>query len=88
MNPHGGASNNKPADMLQENNILVLKDIINGLGAGKTDKAIVRASLAAPVVDAITEQYKMLGIHLPKGRHLKKFQHAGRHSCCWPCQCS
>ena len=73
VNPHGGAGNNKPADMQQENNILVLKDVIKGLGAGKTDKAIVRASLAAPVVDAITEQYKkMLGIHLRNGRHVKK----------------
>ena len=50
--------------MQQENNILVLKDAIKALGAGKTDEAIVRTSLATPVVDAITQQYKeILGVH-------------------------
>ena len=48
--------------MQQENNILVLEDAIKALGAGKTDE--VRTSLATPVVDAITQQYKeILGMH-------------------------
>ena len=73
VNPKGGAGNNKAADMQQENNILVLKDIIKGLGAGKTDKALVRASLAAPVVQAVVENYRqILDIHMRDGRHVKK----------------
>lgn len=50
VNPHGKKGGNKPADMQQENNILVLKDVIKGLGANKTTKAMERASPAAPVV--------------------------------------
>ena len=70
VNPHGGSGCNKPADMQQENNILVLKDVIKGLGTGKTREAMVRASLAAPVTDAVATQYrKILGMHLHSGKH-------------------
>ena len=72
INPHGTPGDNKPADMQQENNILVLKDAIKLLGAGKSDAAIMRTSLAVPVADAITKQYKaILGIHTSSGRHVK-----------------
>ena len=73
INPHGKPGGNKPADMQQENNILVLKDVIKALGAGKSDKAIVRASLAAPVTEAIASQYKqILGMHTRSGHHANK----------------
>ena len=73
INPHGKQGGNKPADMQQENNILVLKDAIKALGAGKSDAAIVRTSLAAPVADAITNQYKaILGMHTRSGHHVDK----------------
>ena len=73
VNPHGIPGGNKAADMQQENNILVLKDIIRGLGAGKTPKALGRASLAAPVMRDIVENYKsVLNVHTRQGRHRKK----------------
>ena len=73
INPHGGQGKNKPADMQQENNILVLKDIIKSLGAGATDKAKVRASLAGPVASDIMDHYKnMLRIHTRQGFHARK----------------
>ena len=65
----------KTADMQHENNIFVLKDVNKGLGAEKTDKALVRASLAAPVVHNILEQYQqMLGIHMREGCPVKIFE--------------
>lgn len=57
VNPHGKKGGNKPADMQQENNILVLKDVIKGLGANKTTKAMERASAAAPVVAETVDNY-------------------------------
>ncbi|WAR09365.1 LOW QUALITY PROTEIN: hypothetical protein MAR_019323, partial [Mya arenaria] len=44
---------NKPAEMQQENNIKLVKHVIRGLGAGKTDKAMMRVSKAAPVVSEL-----------------------------------
>ncbi len=73
VNPRGGQGRNKPADMQQENNILVLKDVIGGLGAGKTTKAMERCSLSAPVVDTIVQHYKdLMQLHTRDGRHNKK----------------
>ena len=73
VNPTGGMGKNKPADMQQENNILVLKDVIRGLGASKTDKAMIRVSLAAPVMESVVEHYKkLLHVHLRTGRHVMK----------------
>ena len=72
-NPTGMPGDNKPADMQQENNILVLKDVIKGLGANKSEKAMVRASLAAPVADGMVQQYmRILGMHQKSGRRTKK----------------
>ena len=68
-----GGHKNKPADMQQENNILVLKDVIKGLGAGKTEKAMMRATEAAPVANEIVEKYKtVLGISSSDGKHKRK----------------
>ncbi|KAH3811881.1 hypothetical protein DPMN_140298 [Dreissena polymorpha] len=50
VNRKGKPGKNKPADMQQENNIKLVKHVIRGLGAGKTDKAMMRVSKAAPVV--------------------------------------
>ena len=59
--------------MQPENSILVLKDAIKLLGAGKSDAAIMRTSLAVPVPDVITKQYKaILGIHFSSGGHVNK----------------
>lgn len=57
VNQYRKKGGNNPADMQQENNILVLKDVIKGLGANKTIKAIVCASGAAPAVAGTEENY-------------------------------
>jgi hypothetical protein len=73
VNPHGKKGGNKPADMQQENNILVLKDVIKGLGASKTPKAMERASAAAPVVAETVENYMHhTGCVTRSGKHSTK----------------
>lgn len=73
VNPHGLKGGNKPADMQQENNILVLKDIIKGLGAHKTNNAMERASAAAPVIAETVENHlSNLGCHIRRGLHFTK----------------
>ncbi|XP_062567378.1 uncharacterized protein LOC134229640 isoform X2 [Saccostrea cucullata] len=73
VNPHGKKGGNKPADMQQENNILVLKDVIKGLGANKTTKAMERASAAAPVVAETVENYmNSIGCVSRSGKHNTK----------------
>ena len=73
VNTKGGLGNNKPADMQQENNICMLKDVIKGLGACKSEKAITRSSLAAPVVDKIVAKAQVeLDLHRAKGKHTDK----------------
>ena len=44
--------------MQQENNIKKIKNILKGLGAGKTDQAVVRSSQAAPAIDNLTEAFR------------------------------
>lgn len=65
--------------MQQENNILVLKDVIKGLGANKTTKAMELASAAAPVV-AETVEYYMNNIRCisRSGKHSTKLRQFGR----------
>lgn len=51
--------------MQQEHNIKSLKTILKGLGAGKTEAAMVRSSLAAPITDNTVEMFrKSLGLKL------------------------
>ncbi|XP_062604516.1 uncharacterized protein LOC134266312 [Saccostrea cucullata] len=73
VNPHGIKGGNKPADMQQENNILVLKDVIKGLGAHKTNNAMERASAAAPVIaETVDNHISNLGCHMRRGVHCTK----------------
>lgn len=73
VNPKGGAGNNKAADMHQENNIKDVKEVIRGLGASKTDKAMKRISKAAPVVKRIASNLRdILAVKAASGRHVKK----------------
>lgn len=61
--------------MQQENNILVLKDVIKGLGANKTIKAIVCASGAAPAVAGTEEKlYEHYLVHIKKWKAQYKRQ--------------
>lgn len=72
VNKKGKAGKNKPADMQQENNIRNVKHVIRGLGSGKSDKAMLRASKAAPVVSSIVKGLnKSIGKN-EKGSHAKK----------------
>lgn len=73
VNPHGLKGGNKPADMQQENNILVLKDVIKGLGAHKTKNAMERASAAAPVISETVDNHVInIGCHTRRGLHCTK----------------
>ncbi|XP_067664403.1 uncharacterized protein [Haliotis asinina] len=55
VNPTGRQGHNKAADMQKENQVLVLKGLIKGLGANKTEKSIVKISKVAPVVESISD---------------------------------
>ena len=69
VNPKGGAGRNKAADMQQENTIMKTKRVIKPLGAGKTDKALVTASAAAPVMSDINQHLEhLLNIHTDHAR--------------------
>ena len=58
VNPAGKPGRNKPADMQQENNIKAVKSVLRGLGASKTNAAIVRSSKAAPAIDNMALTYQ------------------------------
>jgi hypothetical protein len=58
VNPSGRSGRNKPADMQQENNIKSVKNVVKGHGSGKTDRALVRASKAAPAINYVTDSFK------------------------------
>lgn len=69
VNPKGGVGNNKAADMHEENTIMKTKSVIKPLGAGKTDKALVTASAAAPVMSDISHHLEhLLNIHIDHAR--------------------
>ncbi|XP_046584327.1 LOW QUALITY PROTEIN: uncharacterized protein LOC124291387 [Haliotis rubra] len=55
VNPTGRHGHNKAADMQKENQVLVLKGLIKGLGANKTERSIVKISKVAPVVESIND---------------------------------
>lgn len=50
--------------MQQENTIKMIKNVFKGLGAGKTDEALLRASKAALAVNYLAEDFQAgFGIH-------------------------
>eukprot|EP00914_Ancora_sagittata_P028056 GHVO01055077.1.p1 GENE.GHVO01055077.1~~GHVO01055077.1.p1 ORF type:complete len:229 (-),score=22.24 GHVO01055077.1:43-729(-) len=69
VNTTGQPGRNKAADMQQENNIKTVKTIFKGMGAGKTDSALIRASKAAPAVSRMAAQFEHdFNIKVPKAR--------------------
>ena len=58
VNLSGKPGCNKPADMQQEINIKQVKQVMKGLGASKTEKAMVRASQAASTISSVTEMFR------------------------------
>jgi hypothetical protein len=68
----GKLEKNKPADMQQENNIRMVKSIFKGMGAGKTDAALIRASKAASAVSTMSTDFqKTFDISQPSGKFEK-----------------
>ena len=55
VNLSGVVGQNKSADMQQEINIKKCKNVIRGLGAGKTDRSMVQFSQAAPGISHLAE---------------------------------
>jgi hypothetical protein len=74
VNTSGKPGRNKPADMQQENNIKFIKTVFKGMGAGKTDAALVRASKAAPAVSRMAAKFQNdFAIKLP-ARKFESYQ--------------
>jgi hypothetical protein len=78
VNPMGKSAGNKPADMQQENNIKMIKNVFRGMGAGKLSKqALHRASRAAPAINTIATQFQSsFQIHVAP----TKFEHSKKSS--------
>lgn len=55
INPTGRPGHNKAADIEKENQVKMLKDLIRGLGANKTENAIVKISKVAPIIHSISD---------------------------------
>lgn len=72
VNIHGGMGKNKAADMHKENEVKLLKDLIRGLGANKTEKSIIAMSKAAPVISSIANNFDtMLSMKKITTKHKK-----------------
>jgi hypothetical protein len=70
VNPNGGAGKNKAADIQKENEVKMLKELIKGLGANKTEKSIIQISKAAPVISQVVDNFdQMTGIQNVKSTH-------------------
>ena len=65
VNKKGGKGKCVETDLAMEHSVRNAKDLIKGLGSNKTDKAIIRASLAADTVTAITRYYEHV-LNVPK----------------------
>jgi hypothetical protein len=55
INPTGRPGHNKAADIEKENQVRMLKDLIRGLGANKTENAIVKISKVAPIINSVSD---------------------------------
>ena len=73
VNLKGQKGKNKAADLQKENQILVMKELIRGLGANKTENASVNVTKAAPIIQNISENIdRNLGIKNKETRHKKR----------------
>lgn len=72
VNVHGGFGKNKAADLHKENEVKLLKDLIQGLGANKTENSIIAISKAAPVISDVSTNFdKMLKLNDFTTKHKK-----------------
>jgi len=73
VNVYGVAGKNKAADLQKENEVKLLKDLIRGLGANKTENSIISISKAAPIISDISQNFdNMLGMKKYKTNHKKR----------------
>ena len=73
VNPKGRQGKNKAADLQKENQVLVLKELIRGLGSNKTEHAIITLSKAAPVIEDIVHNFdQMVNVKNKQSSHKKK----------------
>lgn len=73
VNVCGGVGKNKAADMHKENEVKLLKDLIRGLGANKTESSIIAISKASPVIQQIVKNFdNMLLIKKINTTHKKR----------------
>ena len=72
VNERGGAGCNVETDLAMEHSVRNKKDLIRALGANKTEKAIIRVTLAADIVAEITKNFNnVIGVVTKSGRHTK-----------------
>lgn len=70
LNLSGCRGDNKAADLLKENEVLLLKELIRGLGSNKTEYAIIAITQAAQVIQDVVNNYdKMLNTCDKKTHH-------------------
>jgi hypothetical protein len=60
VNPKGRQGKNKAADLQKENQVLVLKELIRGLGSNKTEHAIITISKVVPVIEDIVHNFDQM----------------------------
>lgn len=73
VNLSGRRGDNKAAELQKENDVLVLKELIRGLGSNKTENAIIAITKAAPVIQDVVNNFdKMLNIRDKKTHHKKR----------------
>lgn len=60
VNPTGRPRHNKAADIEKENEVKMLKDLILGLGANKTENTIVKISKVAPIIHSILDNLNVM----------------------------
>jgi hypothetical protein len=73
LNRKGGKGKCVETDLAMEHSVRNAKDLIKGLGSNKTEKAIIRASLAADTVTAVTRYYEqVLGVQKATDAHTKR----------------
>ena len=57
INVHGLPARNIPSDLLMEHFNRLCKETLNGLGANKTEKALVRVGKALGALDSVQKNY-------------------------------
>ncbi len=73
INVHGRRGKNIPADLHMEHLNRVVKDCIRGLGANKTEKAILRVSRALGTIIPILDNFDLIhGVSEISGAHKRK----------------